>query len=205
MAFQWVLDERKYLTTCEVRRLTRAARALSRSDGADGVRAWLLVDLVSESGLRVGEVAGLCVGDVMVHDGRRSILVRRGKGGKSRVVRIGRSLASHLCRFLSWKARRGEPVESGSALLWSSRVQGAYSRRALQLMFKRCARSAGLPGYVSVHCLRHTYAVHLYKASGYNLRLVQKQLGHSSVRTTEVYADVFDADLVRAVDCLYGK
>ena len=51
----------------------------------------------------------------------------------------------------------------------------------------------------SIHSLRHTYAVRLYKASGYNLRLVQKHLGHSSVTTTQVYADVLDADVDQAL------
>ncbi|GAH75377.1 unnamed protein product, partial [marine sediment metagenome] len=56
-----------------------------------------------------------------------------------------------------------------------------------------------LPKRYSIHCLRHTYATRLYKASGYNLRLVQKQLGHSSVSTTQVYADVMDSDVDQAV------
>ena len=51
---------------------------------------------------------------------------------------------------------------------------------------------------------RAFHACELYRASGYNLRLVQKQLGHASIRTTEVYADVVDADMQRALERLYS-
>lgn len=69
----------------------------------------------------------------------------------------------------------------------------------IQQVFKKWAIKAGLPSRYSVHSLRHTHATRLYKASGYNLRLVQKQLGHSSVATTQVYADVIDEDAVQAL------
>ncbi|TFB12615.1 hypothetical protein E3V33_05110 [Candidatus Marinimicrobia bacterium MT.SAG.4] len=53
--------------------------------------------------------------------------------------------------------------------------------------------------HYSIHSLRHTYATNLYKASGYNLRLVQRQLGHSSPTVTQVYADVMDSDVEEAL------
>ena len=76
------------------------------------------------------------------------------------------------------------------------------SSTAIQKVFKFWAKKAGLLSHYSVHSLRHTYAVRLYKSSGYNLRLVQKQLGHSSISTTQVYADVVDSDAQEAVDKL---
>jgi len=141
---------------------------------------------------------------MIIEGGRRSIVVRRGKCGKSRNVVVGEDLVQHVREFLTWKDSLGEPGEPSSPLFWSARSSGVYARRSLQKMFKTAARKAGLASHVSIHCTRHTYAVHLYKASGYNLRLVQKQLGHSSIRVTQIYADVFDADLVSAVDRLYG-
>ena len=77
------------------------------------------------------------------------------------------------------------------------------STRALEKAFKRVAARAHLPEHYSIHCLRHTFACQLYKASGYNLRLVQKQLGHSKAKTTEVYADVLNPDLNKALERLY--
>ena len=67
---------------------------------------------------------------------------------------------------------------------------------------KKWAVKAGRASHYSIHSLRHTYAVRLYKASSYNLRLVQKQLGHRSVSTTQVYADVLDVDVDQALENL---
>ena len=75
--------------------------------------------------------------------------------------------------------------------------------RAIQKAFKRCAKQAGLPGHYSIHCLRHTYACLLLQASNWNIRLVQKQLGHSKITTTQVYADVMLPEIKRALDKLY--
>ena len=73
------------------------------------------------------------------------------------------------------------------------------SRSGIQQVFKKWAKKAGLPSHYSIHSLRHTYATNLYKASGYNLRLVQKQLGHSSPSITQVYADVINSDVEEAL------
>jgi integrase/recombinase XerD len=69
-------------------------------------------------------------------------------------------------------------------------------------VFKKTALEAGLSSHHSIHTLRHTYATNLYKASGYNLRMVQKQLGHSNITTTTVYSDVLSKDLEEAVENL---
>ena len=76
--------------------------------------------------------------------------------------------------------------------------------RALQKAFERVCEGAGVTNH-SVHHCRHTYASELLRSSGANLRLVQKQLGHSKITTTQVYADVFDEEMDKAVENLYGK
>ena len=73
------------------------------------------------------------------------------------------------------------------------------TRTGIQQVFKKWAKKAGIPAHYSIHPLRHTYATNLYKASGYNLRLVQRQLGHSSPTVTQVYADVMDTDVEEAL------
>ena len=71
---------------------------------------------------------------------------------------------------------------------------------AIQKVVKKVMKLAGLPSHYSVHSLRHTYATLLYRSSGNNLRLVQQQLGHSSVQTTTVYANVMSEDVEKAVN-----
>jgi len=76
------------------------------------------------------------------------------------------------------------------------------TRSAIQKVFKKMAMKSRLPEHYSIHSLRHTYATNLYKASGYNLRLVQKQLGHTNINTTTVYSDVISKDLDAAIEKL---
>jgi integrase len=78
------------------------------------------------------------------------------------------------------------------------------SRRQLQNIFGRMTSATGLARR-GIHSLRHTYATFLYRASGGNLRLVQKQLGHARITTTQVYADVLDEDAQEALERLYRR
>ena len=130
-------------------------------------------------------------------------MVRNGKCGKRRLVKFNDSLKEHLNEYLSWKQDISEPTGSSDPLLLSSNTGRHLTTRAIEKAFKRTAIQAGLSAHYSVHCLRHTYACQLYKASGYILRLVQKQLGHSSIHTTEVYIDVMEPDIQDALRELY--
>ncbi len=167
------------------------------------VRDYFIVHLGLRTGLRVMEIAALNCGDLFLEEGVSAVLVREGKGMKKRTVFFGSQLRAHCREYLRWKQSQGEPVDSDSPLLLSSVTGSHMSTRALQKAFKRCAKRAGLAASYSIHCLRHTFACFLLKASGWNLRLVQKQLGHSKVSTTEVYADVMPQDIERAVNGLY--
>jgi site-specific recombinase XerD len=205
--FNWVLDPRKCLARAEVRRLRRMLGKDARKARASGrkvpVRDWFIVELALATGLRVMEIARLDCGDVLVDSRDSSVMVRRGKGGKARLVRVADAFAKLCQEYLLWKRTAQEPVSAESPLLRSSNTGRHMTTRAIQKAFKRSAARAGLPGRYSIHCLRHTYACELYKASGYNLRLVQKQLGHARIATTQVYADVMDPEVRRALERLY--
>jgi site-specific recombinase XerD len=203
----WVLDERKFLSFEELARLRRhVRRRLDRNQFKKRLPwlDWFLVELALETGLRVAEMAALTCSDLVVGVERCGVMVRRGKCGRSRFVRIRPSFTQACQDFLRWKAATGEPVEKEAPVFLSSRTGRGMSTRGLQKMFLRCCRRVNIAGH-SVHHCRHTYASHLYKASGHDLRMVQRQLGHSSVKTTEVYAHVFDQDIDRAVGRLYGE
>ena len=118
------------------------------------------------------------------------------------MVYFNGKLQKHLADYLEWKSRQGESTASGDPLIKSPVNGGAVAKRTLQRGWRRLAGMAGINGHC-FHHLRHTYASHLYRASNYNLRLVQKQLGHASIRTTQVYADVFPDDLKTALAKLY--
>ncbi len=205
--FNWVLEPSKFLSKKEAKKLLETAKDWAEAALPKGqktpVRDYLITDLALSTGLRVMEIAQLDCGDIFIQDGICSLLVRNGKCGKRRLVRFGESLKEHLNKYMSWKHDVGEPTGPSDPLVLSSNTGCHMTTRALQKAFKRTAAKAGLSAHYAIHCLRHTYACQLYKASGYNLRLVQKQLGHSSIRTTEVYADVMEPDIEDALQKLY--
>jgi integrase len=205
-----VVIKNKFLTEDELKRLKDVGKGGDEKGRQLGrktpVRDWLVIDLALFTGLRVNEIRELKCGDIMMTDpeGFRGslIIVRNGKGGKMRTVYFNGQLKIHLKEYLEWKSASNEGINSEDPLLLSARTGGLFSKRALQRVFERMAKMAGITGHC-FHHLRHTYASHLYKASNYNLRLVQKQLGHASIKTTQVYADVFDEDLTKALQKLY--
>ena len=166
------------------------------------VRDYLIIHLALATGLRVMEIAALTCGDVFLGDGC-SVLVKKGKGGKRRLVFFNTAFREHGKEYLSWKERIGESTEPDAPLLLSSNTGGHLTTRAIQKAFKRCASEARLPSTYAIHCLRHTHACALLKASKWNLRLVQKQLGHARISTTEVYADVMAPDIKKALERMY--
>ncbi len=205
--FNWVLDGDKFLTTSEVRLLLetaqRGAQVALAQDRKAPVRDCFIIRLALATGLRVMEIAQLKCGDFFVDDRSGALVVKNGKGSKKRLVRFNNEFEQHYYQYLYWKQVNHEPTEPDDPLLLSSNTGGHMTTRAIEKAFKRTAIRAGLAACYSIHSLRHTYACALYKASGYNLRMVQKQLGHSRSHTTEVYADVMNPELIKALKRLY--
>lgn len=196
---KWSLDRQKYLSEPEVKKLKRVVQDKAIADMKKGrvtwPRFWMAIDLAI-SGLRVGEVTRLRIGDLYLNPREPRIRVL-GKGEKTRDVFISRELMKHLSEYLIWKRLLGESLAEEEALLWSSHGK-PYTTRALQYAFKVSLREANISSLFSIHSLRHSYGTYLYQKTK-NLRLVQKQLGHSSITTTTVYADVTVEEAVQAV------
>ena len=192
-----ILTPDKFLTEEEVQKLRKtcinAADLTKSKKQVKPIRDWMIIDLALQSGLRVGEISNLEIKDLFIEKGHSHIFVRLGKGNKSRLVTIGESLRNHLRRYL--KERKSKRDN-----LFTSERSDHMTTSAIQKVVKKAMRLAGLRAHYSVHSLRHTYATLLYRSSGNNLRLVQQQLGHSSVQTTTVYANVMSEDVERAVN-----
>ena len=206
--FAWSLDERKFLIESEVKKLRNILRVgkdkAKNSGRKTPVKDWFIVEVAVNTGLRVGEISLLQCGDFRVHGKRHYLIVRKGKGGKSRIVRFSSNFQKEFDEFIEWKRNANESKEETAPLFVSSKTGSKMTTRAMQKAFKRSLRKAGIDERkYSIHCLRHTYASFPYKGSGYNLRLVQEQLGHSSIRTTEVYARALDTDIDKAVEKLF--
>ena len=193
----WILTPDKFLTEDEVQNLRKTckdAADLAKSKGQlNAIRAWMIIDLALQAGLRVGEISNLEIKDLFIEKGHSHIYIRQGKGNKSRLVTIGESLRNHLRRYLK---ERKSKIQN----LFTSERSDMMTTSAIQKVVKKVMKLAGMPSHYSVHSLRHTYATLLYRSSGNNLRLVQQQLGHSSVQTTTVYANVMSEDVEKAVN-----
>jgi integrase/recombinase XerD len=167
------------LSQAEVQRLLAAVR---------DYKLRVLLMTTYAAGLRLSEVIHLQVSDI---DSQRMVIrVRQGKGQKDRYVMLSAKLLAELRHY--WQMEHPTcwlfPGQSQQHPIKQSRVQRAC---------RRAGRAAGLSKIANVRCLRHSFATHLLEA-GTNLRLIQTLLGHSSVRTTQVYTSV-SAQAVRAV------
>jgi integrase/recombinase XerD len=180
------------------RRVRRLPRTLSPReaerliDAASGttpraLRDRALVELLYGGGLRVGEAVSLDRAAVDLDDR----LVRTvGKGGKERVVPVGRSAVDALRRYLA----RGRPHldRKHRPELFLNAQGGGLTRAGAFLILRRLAAKAGLePERVHPHLLRHSFATHLLEG-GADLRSVQEMLGHADLSTTELYTHVTD-------------
>jgi len=194
-----------FLTPDQVTALKEHCRARARNGNGDArehpVRDWAILHVALDAGLRVSEICALEIRDVILDAHHASLIVRSGKGDKKRGVRVGSSLRDHLEEFIVWKESVGEPTVGGSPLFVSSRG-GPLTRTAVYRIFRKNADAVEVPKRFSIHSCRHTYASMLYRASNFNLRLVQKQLGHRSIQTTQIYADVLSEDAAVAVESL---
>lgn len=207
MSGSWFFNQDRFLSEAEIKRLRRTANRLKdqalKTDKRAPVIDWFLICVAMETGLRVQEIADLCCGDIEAKGDRMAVMVRNGKGGKPRLVTVRREFIENSLLYLAWKRKHCEQTGKDDPLF--SAGARRMGKRALQKSYRRSIDRAGIkqPPGVGIHSIRHTYASFLLKASKFNLRLVQRQLGHSSMRTTEVYAHVFDPDMRKAVSKLY--
>ncbi len=197
----------KYFRKEEIQALRRIAReqgevALLRGN-VTGVREWLAIDILTSTGIRVAEIADLRCGDLQVKNGQSSIFIRCGKGYKSRYVEIPTTTKQHIKRYLKWKASRGESAEKDNHLFQGQR--GPMECQAFQLMVKKYLKQLGIyEKGKSIHSLRHSYATQLYRQCK-DIRVVQRQLGHESSRTTEIYAAILSEDVQKEIRCLWSN
>lgn len=203
--FSWSIDETKYLDLERLRKLRKALRQAKdkglRENKIFPVRDWFMVELGLFTGLRVEEMVNLKVSDFHLKDEQSSLSVKRGKGNKSRTIYLPKTFKGECLFYLNWKEKAFPQTD----YLFANKSGKPLTKRALQKAFKRCLKLAGLENHYSIHCLRHTYGSFLYKSSSHNLRLVQEQLGHSSIRTTQVYASLMNEEVKKAVEKLYQE
>lgn len=171
----------------------RAAESGAAQHDPVALRDRLIVEMLYASGIRVGELCGLDLGDV---DHERRVVRVVGKGDKQRSVPFGAPAAEALDSWLL----AGRPAlvtdQSGTALLLGKRGRRLDQRQARTVVHEVLEAVPGAPS-LGPHGLRHSAATHLLEG-GADLRVVQELLGHNSLATTQLYTHVSVARL-RAV------
>jgi integrase/recombinase XerC len=183
------------LTSAEVYGLLRAAGASTHGHAR---RDYALMQLLVQTGLRVGEASALHLADLELRDRTGRVHVRDGKGRKERDVPLNATARRALRHYLEQR-----PDAGAAAPLFLSGRKAALPIRSMQAIIARLAKRARLTRVpVSAHTLRHTFALNFLRANPGKLVELASLLGHDSLDTTAIYTrpsqDDLAADLERS-------
>ena len=155
-------------------------------DATDNLKHKAILMTIYSCGLRLSELLNLKITDIRSAD--KLLQINKSKGNKERVV----SLPDRLLEALREYYGQYKP----STYLFEGANGGRYSERSVQLVLKKALAKGQINTSGSVHTLRHSYATHLIQ-SGVDIRIVQKLLGHESIKTTQIYTHITDIDSKR--------
>ena len=162
------------LTIQEVKRLI---------DITNNLKHKLIIKLLYGCGLRVSEIINLKKQDVNFEEDL--IKVNLGKGKKDRFVKLPNSIKEDLENY--------SKINESKYLFPSNRV-GKLTKKTIAKIVSNSAKKTGIKKRVYPHLLRHSFATHLLE-SGTDLRIIQKLLGHSSIKTTQIYTQISQASI----------
>jgi site-specific recombinase XerD len=198
----------KALKPMQVNALLREAQT-TRYPERDTATLQLLV----QTGIRIGECAALRLGDILVSERQGQVTVRAGKGNKSRVVPLNASARQALANYLAplWGVEptmkavgAAWPHDAGPAPLWRSQKGGALGKRALtsivEALVASCAARELVPVDTSAHTLRHTFATNYLKDHPGDLVGLAALLGHTTLETTRIYVQPSHDELAYRVE-----
>lgn len=160
-----------------------------------GFRDRVILELLYSTALRGLEVCRLSMYDVDLAD--HTVTVRKGKGGKDRIVPLGKIAAHYIREYLTNVRPKMMAKLSGPDAvekLFFSQLRHPMQPQSLYHMIRVYRRKGGLPETITTHSLRHTCATEMLKG-GASIRHVQEMLGHSRITTTQVYTRVVPLDL----------
>jgi len=145
------------------------------------IRDLAMFELFYSSGLRLSELSALDLTDLDLPDS--SLVVRMGKGGKSRILPIGRKAVAAI---ENWLRQRSVKIPSAGPALFVSMRGARLGQRNIELRLEQWCSKKGIDEHIHPHMLRHSFASHLLESSQ-DLRAVQELLGHSNISTTQIY------------------
>ena len=174
----------------------REVEALLAAPGIEDPLAWrdrALLELAYGAGMRVSELCGLGLTDLLLSEGLVRVF---GKGAKERLVPLGRTTIGAVSVYLHQLRPSLDRGHGGGRVLLNARGE-PLSRVGAWGIVKRAAERSGIRKRVTPHTLRHSFATHLLEG-GADLRAVQEMLGHADLSTTQIYTHV-DREYLRSV------
>jgi integrase/recombinase XerD len=174
----------------------REVEALLAAPHLDEPLAWrdrALLELGYGAGLRVSELCSLGLTDLLLGE---NLLRAFGKGGKERLVPIGRTVIGAVSVYLHSLRPTLDRGHGKGRVLLNARGD-PLSRVGAWGIVKRTTERAGIKKRGTPHTLRHSFATHLLEG-GADLRAVQEMLGHADLSTTQIYTHV-DRDYLRSI------
>jgi integrase/recombinase XerC len=169
-----------------------------RADDTLSTRDKAIMELFYSSGLRLSELVGLDLPSIDLVD--RTVRVD-GKGGKTRIVPIGRFAVAALH---AWVRERSGLPKCDNTAVFIGRGGRRLTPRAVQLRVTTWARRMGLGMHVHPHMFRHSFATHLLESST-DLRGVQELLGHADISTTQIYTHLDFQHLAKVYDAAHPR
>ena len=160
-------------------------------DDSLAVRDHALFELMYGSGLRLSEIHGLDLGDVLLDEGWVSVT---GKGRKERQVPLSGKSVEALRAYLSERV-----AADGETALFTGKNGTRLGQRQIQKRLQVWAVQQGSGQHISPHMMRHSYASHLLQSSR-DIRAVQELLGHSNLSTTQIYTKLDFDHLAKVYD-----
>lgn len=178
-------------------------RLLRQPSGEDhrSIRDRAMLELLYASGLRVSELISLKLPDLNLEDG---FLICQGKGGKERVVPLGKSAIGAVGHYLRQARSVFLRSRPGTEYLFLTGRGKPFTRQGFWKRLKGYALQAGLDRKISPHMLRHSFATHMLER-GADLRSVQLMLGHSQITTTQIYTHVSRSRLRKVYDRFHPR
>ena len=182
-----------------------SARRLSEAEDARHtllrLRDVAMLELLYGTGLRVSELCALDTTDIdRGRYGVAMLIVRRGKGNKSRQVPIGGAADRALVAYLPARTQ----LAAGGAALFVNAAGRRLTPRSVQRMVKRWTIAGGVHADATPHSLRHSFATHLLD-EGVDLRAIQELLGHASLTSTQIYTKISLDHLMKVYDAAHPR
>jgi len=185
--FQNVLDERLKIPTIKRNKslpeILTIEEIKSMLDMTNNIKHNLIIKLLYDCGLRVSEIINLKKQDINFKEGL--IKINLAKGKKDRFVKIPDSVFNNLESYCNLTKEN---------ILFPSNREGKLTIKSIQKIVQNAGKKAKIKKIVYPHLLRHSFATHLLE-QGTDLRIIQKLLGHSDIKTTQIYTKISQANI----------